>query len=79
MAHALLPPYKEVILRRSRPNMKKLLTMLFALVIVFSLAMPVFAAATGAQDTSATTAKTKKTKMAKTKKAKKTTATTTTQ
>ena len=29
--------------RRSRPNMKKLLSLLFALVVAFSLTMPVFA------------------------------------
>lgn len=52
--------------------MKKLLTMLFAGMIAFSLAMPVFAQDTGGQETTKAT-KTKKTKATKTKKAKKTT------
>ena len=54
--------------------MKKLLSLLFTFVIAFSMAMPVFAAATGGQETTTTT-KTKKTHKAKTKKTK-TTATT---
>jgi hypothetical protein len=45
--------------------MKKLLTLLFTGMIVFSLAMPVFA-----QDTTQATTKTKKTKATKTKKTK---------
>ena len=49
--------------------MKKLLTLLFTFVIAFSLAMPVFATAAGAQETTKE-AKTKKTKAAKTKKTK---------
>ena len=50
--------------------MKKLLTLLFTAVIAASLAMPVFAQATGTQETTKT-AKTKKAKVtkAKTKKA----------
>ncbi|MGC9993834.1 MAG: hypothetical protein ABSE79_00820 [Terriglobia bacterium] len=48
--------------------MKKLLTLLFTGMIVFSLAMPVFAQDTPQETTKAT--KTKKTKAAKTKKTK---------
>jgi len=48
--------------------MKKLLTMLFTSMIVFSLAMPVFAQDTTQETTKAT--KTKKTKATKTKKTK---------
>ena len=59
-------------MRRSRPNMKKLLTLLFTFAIAFSLAMPVFAAGPAGQETTKE-AKTKKTKATKTKKAKKTT------
>jgi hypothetical protein len=57
--------------------MKKLLTLLFTGMIVFSLAMPVFAQDTAGQETTKAT-KTKKTKVAKTKKTKaaKTTAST---
>ena len=59
--------------------MKKLLTLLFTGMIVFSLAMPVFAQDTAQATTKAT--KEKKTKAAKTKKTKaaKTTASTTSQ
>ena len=53
--------------------MKKLLTMLFAFAVAFSLAMPVFAQETG-QTTTTKTTKAKKTKAAKT--GKKTTTTT---
>jgi len=49
--------------------MKKLLTLLFAGMIAFSLAMPVFAQDTAGQETTKTT-KAKKTKAAKTKKTK---------
>ena len=55
--------------------MKKLLTVLFSFMIVFALAMPVFAAATGAQETTKTE-KTKKTHAAKTKTKKAKTSTT---
>ena len=44
--------------------MKKMLTLLFAMFVVLSLAMPVFANGTGQEDTT-TTAKTKKTKKSK--------------
>jgi len=56
--------------------MKKLLSVLFTFMIAFSLAMPVFAQDSGAQDTTKTTKakKTKATKAAKTKKQKTTTA-----
>jgi biopolymer transport protein ExbD len=54
--------------------MKKLLTVLFSFMIVFALAMPVFAQDAG-QAAPTTSTKTKKSKAAKTKKAK--TATTT--
>jgi hypothetical protein len=54
--------------------MKKLLTMLFTGMIVFSLAMPVFAQDTAGQETTKAT-KAKKTKATKAKKAKKTTTT----
>ena len=62
---AVLPEAKN--LRRSRPTMKKMLTLLFAMFVVLSLTMPVFANGTGQEDTT-TTGKTKKTK--KTKKSK---------
>jgi hypothetical protein len=58
--------------------MKKLLAMLFTLVVAFSLAMPVFAQDTGQATTTTTATKTKKTKAAKTHKAKTTKTTTTT-
>jgi len=51
--------------------MKKLLTLLFTGMIAFSLAMPVFAQDTGAQETTKAT-KAKKTKATKAKKEKKT-------
>jgi hypothetical protein len=55
--------------------MKKLLTLLFTGMIVFSLAMPVFAQDTTQETTKATkTKKTKATKAPKTKKAKTTAA-----
>jgi hypothetical protein len=46
-------------IRRSRPNMKKLLIMLFTLAIAFSLAMPVFAQDTSSSQSSDTTTTTK--------------------
>jgi len=49
--------------------MKKLLSLLFATAIVFSLTMPVFANGASSDDTTST-AKTKKTKAKKTKKTK---------
>jgi len=49
--------------------MKKLLTMLFTLAVVFSLTMPVFSQEAGGGETTKTT-KSKKTKAPKTKKAK---------
>jgi ABC-type transporter MlaC component len=51
--------------------MKKLLVLLFAFAVAFSMAMPVFAQPTGQDTTTTTTTK----KMKKTKKAKKTTTT----
>jgi hypothetical protein len=68
MAHALLKNERKQIIRRSRPIMKKLLTLLFALAVAFSLTMPVFA-----QEAPATTTtkaeKAKKTKASKATKA----------
>ena len=54
--------------------MKKLMMLLFSSVLVFSLAMPVFAQDTGSQDTNTTAKpkKEKKTKATKPKKEKKT-------
>ena len=54
--------------------MKKLMLLLFSSVLVFSLAMPVFAQDTGSQDTTKTEKpkKEKKTKATKAKKEKKT-------
>jgi hypothetical protein len=64
-------------IRRSRPNMKKLLALLFTFAVAFSLAMPVFAQETSSQTSETTTtgktvkkSKAAKTKAAKTKKAK---------
>jgi len=69
MAHALLGQERTQLSRRSRPSMKKLLTLLFTGMIAFSLAMPVFAQDTGAQETTKAT-KAKKTKATKEKKTK---------
>jgi len=60
-------------IRRSRPNMKRLLVLLFTFAVAFSLAMPVFAQDTS-QGTAPTTTKTKKAKKAKKTKAAKTAA-----
>ena len=70
MAPTLLKKGRTLFPRRSRPSMKKLLSVLFTMMIAFSLAMPVFA-----QDSTKTT-KTKKTHATKTPKTKKTKATT---
>jgi hypothetical protein len=69
MARALLTnPWKQII-RRSRPTMKKLLTLLFALAVAFSLTMPVFAQEAPAT-TEAPKAEKKKTEKKKTTKKK---------
>ena len=52
--------------------MKKLLTLLFACALVFSLTMPVFAQDTGTQEAPKSEKKTKKAKTKKAKKEKKT-------
>jgi hypothetical protein len=57
--------------------MKKLLTVLFASMVIFSLAMPVFADEAAPTTATTKTKKTKAAKAAKTKKSKTTTATTT--
>jgi mannitol-specific phosphotransferase system IIBC component len=60
------------LIRRSRPNMKKLLTLLFALVVAFALTMPVFAQeAPASQETKTETKAEKKKKAPKPKKEKK--------
>ncbi|MHB8652512.1 MAG: hypothetical protein ACYDA9_01400 [Terriglobia bacterium] len=51
--------------------MKKLMTLLFSFVLVFSLAMPVFAQDAGSAPATKTAKKEKKAKKAKAKKAKK--------
>lgn len=55
--------------------MKKILAMLFACAIVFSLTMPVFAQDAGSSGQMTTEKKTKKAKSTKAKKSKKTTTT----
>jgi mannitol-specific phosphotransferase system IIBC component len=58
--------------------MKKLLTLLFAVAVAFSLTMPVFAQETTAATTTTKAKKTKAAKATKAKKTKKTTTATTT-
>jgi hypothetical protein len=58
--------------------MKKLLTLLFAVAVAFSLTMPVFAQETTTATTTTKAKKTKATKATKAKKTKKTTTATTT-
>jgi hypothetical protein len=60
-------------IRRSRPNMRKLLVMLFTFAVAFSLAMPVFAQDAGQTSSGTTVKKTKKAKGKKTKKTEETT------